>query len=59
MADLEAAVGARLFERSTRGVALTHFCKGLLRSRREAFDACDKVWTASRMCGWKIGSPGW
>ena len=39
IADLEAAVGARLFERSTQGVVLTNFGEVLLRSGLEAFDA--------------------
>jgi DNA-binding transcriptional LysR family regulator len=39
IADLEAAVGARLFDRSTQGVVLTNFGEVLLRSGLEAFDA--------------------
>ncbi len=38
-ADLEAAEGARLFDRSTQGVVLTPFGVVLLRSGTEAFDA--------------------
>ena len=39
IADLEDAVGARLFDRSTQGVVLTRFGEVLLRSGLEAFDA--------------------
>ncbi len=39
IADLEDAVGARLFDRSTQGVVLTNFGEVLLRSGLEAFDA--------------------
>jgi DNA-binding transcriptional LysR family regulator len=39
IADLEAAVGARLFDRSTQGVVLTQYGEVLLRSGLEAFDA--------------------
>lgn len=39
IADLEDAVGAQLFDRSTQGVVLTRFGEVLLRSGLEAFDA--------------------
>ena len=39
IAELEDAVGARLFDRSTQGVVLTNFGEVLLRSGLEAFDA--------------------
>jgi DNA-binding transcriptional LysR family regulator len=39
IADLEEAVGVRLFDRSTQGVVLTEYGEVLVKSTNESFDA--------------------